>query len=77
MPRARDLHVIPNSDRRGWGLWRAGRKVSRHRTQKRAVLVGLRIARRTRVDLVTHGRGGRIRSKESYGNETAVRDKEH
>ena len=39
-------------------------------------LGGRRVARRARVDLVTHGRDGRVRSKDSYGNETAARDKE-
>jgi hypothetical protein len=29
------------------------------------------------VDLVIHGRNGRIRSKDSYGNESPVRDTEH
>jgi hypothetical protein len=29
------------------------------------------------VDLVIHGRNGRIRSKDSYGNETPKLDTEH
>ena len=29
------------------------------------------------VDLVIHGRNGRIRSKDSYGHEAPVRDTEH
>ena len=36
-----------------------------------------RQAKRRRVDLVIHGRNGRIRSKDSYGNESPVRDTEH
>jgi hypothetical protein len=33
-----------------------------------------RVARRGRVDLVTHGCNGRIRSKDSYGNESSAHD---
>jgi hypothetical protein len=91
MPRAHDLHVIPDPTRGGastrgrsrrslgtrWNVWRAGRCLSSHRTQKTAVAAGRRVARQARVDLVTYGRDGRVRSKDSYGNETAVPDKEH
>jgi hypothetical protein len=42
--------------------------------QRRAVVAGVRLARRNRRDVVTHARNGRIRSKDSYGNETAVLD---
>ena len=38
---------------------------------------GIREAKRRRVDVVTHGRDGRIRSKDSYGNESPVLDTEH
>jgi hypothetical protein len=37
---------------------------------------GRRVARRARVDLVTHGRDGRVRSKDSYGNEGSSMDSE-
>jgi hypothetical protein len=51
--------------------------ISRHRTQARAVGVAIRRAKRRRVDVVTHGRNGRFRSKDSYGNETKRHDYEH
>jgi hypothetical protein len=44
--------------------------------QESALTAAKRVARRHRVDLVTHGRDGRIRSKDSLGNETAARDTE-
>ncbi len=50
--------------------------ISRHRTQRNAVLAARRAARRGRVDLVTHARDGRIRSKDRYGNERITRDTE-
>jgi len=47
-----------------------------YRTQA-AARAGVREAKRRRVDLVIHGRQGRFRSKDSYGNETPVLDREH
>jgi hypothetical protein len=74
---SRDFHVIRDPHRRGWNVTRAGRTLSHHRKQSRAVTMGRRAARRMRVDLVTHGCDGRVRSKDSYGNESPVRDGEH
>ena len=48
-----------------------------YRTQADAARAGIRQAKRRRVDLVIHGRNGRIRSKDSYGHESPVRDTEH
>ena len=53
------------------------RDVSNHHTQATAVTAATRVARRNGVDLVTHGRDGRIRSKDSFGNESSARDTEH
>ena len=77
MARTHDVHVVADGLRGGWNVLRAGQRLSHHRTQKRAVNVGRRVARRTRVDLVTHGRDGRVRSKDSHGNERAGADTEH
>jgi hypothetical protein len=76
MPRTHDVHVVANSTG-GWNVTRAGRTVSHHRTQEKAVSIGRRVARRSRVDLVTHGRDGRVRSKDSYGKEGSALDREH
>src|SRR5262245_19912650 len=55
--------------------------VSFQRTQATAVKAALRLARGLRaarrrrgVEAVTHGRNGRIRSKDSFGNETGRKD---
>jgi len=71
-----DVHVIVNRVR-GWTVTQGGRTLSNHRTQRTALGAARRAARRHRVDLVTHGRDGRIRSKDSFGNESAARDTEH
>ena len=72
-----DVHVSADLDLHRWKVTRGGQVMSRHRTQANAVRVARREARRHRVDLVTHGRDGRIRSKDSYGNEGTTRDTEH
>lgn len=46
-------------------------------TQADAARAGRREAKQRRVDLVIHGRNGRISSKDSYGNETPRLDTEH
>jgi hypothetical protein len=72
-----DVHVIADPERSRWKVEQGGRTVSNHRTQSNAVKAARRKAKRTRVDLVTHGRDGKIRSKDSYGNESPTRDSEH
>jgi hypothetical protein len=77
MPRADDVHAVANRMRGGWNVTRAGRRLSHHRTQKEAPAVRRSLAGRAHVDLVTHRRDDRIRSKDSYGNEGSARDTEH
>ena len=77
MTNQHDVHVVPNRDHTVWTVKQGGRTVSNHRTQWKAVNAAKRTARRHHVDLVTHGRDGRIRSKDSYGNERTTKDTEH
>ena len=71
-----NVHILPDFDG-GWFVCRAGRTLTHHKTQADAMQAGRRIARRHRVELVTWGIDGRIRSKDSYGNEGPARDTEH
>ena len=71
-----DVHVIVNRVRR-WKVTQGGRTLSNHLTQETALTAAKRLARRSRVDVVTHGRNGRIRSKDSFGDESAARDIAH
>lgn len=77
MPK-KNLHVVPRES--GWGVRRAGnsRDTSRHRTQKEAVDAATEAARRSGGEVITHGRDGKIRSKDSYSNDPAPpKDTEH
>jgi hypothetical protein len=72
-----DVHVVRKPDTNRRQVKQDGEVQSTHRTQRAAIDRGATIARREKVDVVTHGRDGKIRSKDSYGNETRVRDTEH
>jgi hypothetical protein len=62
-------HVVPSSD--GWSVKKAGssRATSTHSTQADAVSAATRIARNQKTELYIHGRDGRIRERNSYGND--------
>ncbi|MDQ6853621.1 MAG: DUF2188 domain-containing protein [Actinomycetota bacterium] len=47
----------------------AARVSSRHRTQAKADERARKVARHEHVELIVHGRDGRIRQRDSYGND--------
>lgn len=73
----RDVHIVREKESTRWDVKQGGEVKSTHRTQSAAIEKGTSIAKRDKVDVVTHGRDGRIRSKDSYGNETRTKDTEH
>jgi hypothetical protein len=62
-------HVVPNGN--GWAVRKAGssRVTSTHPTQAAAVNEARRIAINQRTELYIHGQDGRIRERNSYGND--------
>lgn len=68
MPK-RNQHVVPHDN--GWAVRSAGsqRASSIHNTQGEAISAGREIARNQRSELYIHGRNGRIRERDSYGND--------
>ena len=79
-PRARrrhEVHVFKEAGSNTWVVASAGRRASRHRRQGTAIGVAIRTAKRRHVDVNIHARSGRIRSKNSYGNESPQRDGDH
>lgn len=77
MTKKTDIHIVRKPDTTRWQVKQSGDVQSSHRTQQAAIERGMTRARRDKVDVVVHGRDGRIRSKDSYGNESRVRDTEH
>ncbi len=78
MPKKKNIHIVPKDG--GWEVKREGSKspVSKHRTQAAADKKARPMARRDRVELVTHGRDGKIRDKDSFGNDpNPPKDKKH
>lgn len=62
-------HVVPKN-----GIWQVKRENSSKatksfNTQKDAIFYGREIARNQGSELVIHGLNGRIRDKDSYGND--------
>lgn len=64
-----NLHIVPHD--KGWAVKRGGaeRASSVHPTQKGAQEAARPAARRDRVEVVIHGRDGKIRDSESYGHD--------
>ncbi len=63
-------HVTPHPDG-GWQVKGAGnsRATVRTATQEEAISIGRTIAINQQSELVIHGTNGRIREKNSYGND--------
>lgn len=74
----KNQHVTPKGDK--WQVKGAGntRATKLFNTQKDAENYARDIARNQHSELITHNRQGRIRSKDSYGNDPCPpKDKEH
>ena len=77
MPK-KDIHVVPRED--GWAVRREGaQRDSSHHARKSDAMESARdTARRERVEVVEHGKNGRIQDSDSYGNDpNPPRDKKH
>jgi Uncharacterized protein conserved in bacteria (DUF2188) len=66
----KNQHVVPHQD--GWAVKGAGngRATSVHNTQQQAIDAARNKARHQRSELVIHRTDGRIRDKDSFGNDT-------
>jgi len=74
----KDQHVVPHDD--GWAVKGAGNEkaTSVHSTQKDAINAARDIAKNQSSEVVIHGKDGRIRDKDSYGNDpNPPKDKKH
>jgi len=62
-------HVVPNGGR--WSVRKAGasRASGTYGTQEEAIAQAKKIAKNQKTELYIHGRDGRIRGRNSYGND--------
>ena len=69
MSRKKNQHVVPHED--GWAVRGAGnsRATSVYQTQAEAIGEAREIARNQQSELLIHGENGRIRARDSYGND--------
>lgn len=75
----KNQHITPN----GNGLWQVigagnSKATKLFETQAQAIKYGKNIAQNQKSELLIHGRNGKIRSKDSYGNDNCPpKDTEH
>ena len=69
MPKGKDQHVVPHPD--GWAVKGAGisKATKVTATQAEATQIADQIARNQLSDTKIHGRDGKIRAGNSYGND--------
>ena len=69
MANPKNVHVVQRGNQ--WGALReeASRTSSNHNTQAQAIQAGRSMARQQHGELVIHGGNGRIRARDSYGND--------
>ena len=69
MGKAKNLHVVPRNE--GWIIRKEGsvKATSVHGTQREAVDAARAIAKKQSGELIIHGRDGRIRDRDSYGQD--------
>lgn len=65
----KNQHVVPHSD--GWAVKGAGntRATSVHGTQRDAIEAARDIARNQQSEMLIHGENGRIRERNTYGDD--------
>lgn len=74
----KDRHVVPHDG--SWAVRKPGsdRVSSTHRTQQAAINKAIQGAKSDKSEVVIHGRDGKIRDKDSYGNDPfPPRDTKH
>lgn len=74
----KNQHVVPNNG--NWSVKGSGnsRNTATTGTQKEAINIARKIAQNQKSEVVIHGRDGKIRDSDSYGNDpNPPKDKVH
>lgn len=69
MANRKNVHVVQRDS--GWGTLREGaqRATQVYDTQAQAIQAGRQMARKEQGELLIHGEDGRIRARDSFGND--------
>lgn len=75
----KNIHTVYNRDRKMWETKQEGKKepIKSSYTKKAAEEKSVRQAKIGHVEHIIHNKDGKISARESYGNESKVKDKEH
>lgn len=76
MGRKPNISVVKGKES-GWDLKKGKETVDNFKTQAEAATQGKKLAKKVETDLTIFGKDGQIKSKDSYGNESKKKDKEH
>ena len=75
---SKNQHVVPRGGNWAVRAARSSRITSEHRTQNAAINAAVKIAKHQESEVVIHRPDGRIRDKDSYGNDPCPpRDRKH
>ena len=69
MSNSTSVHTTPNKNGDGWTNTAGGQTLGTYATQAEAIEAGRAHAQSTRAEHHIHGRDGRIRDSNSYGND--------
>ena len=65
----KEVHTVPSASGSGWDNKVGGKLESHHRTQAVAIEQGRKMAIDLETEHYIHGTNGRVRDKNSYGND--------
>jgi hypothetical protein len=70
MGKSKSQHVVPNDS--GWAVKKGGssKATTIVQTQEKAIEIAKGIAKQQGAELFIHGRDGKIRERNSYGNDS-------
>jgi hypothetical protein len=66
---AKNLHVVQHGKMWEVKAEKISQPVSRHQTQTTAIAKATAIGKKEHVEIIIHGRDGRIRERNSFGND--------
>lgn len=68
---AKNIHTVHNSEKHRWENKEEGnnKPLSFHHTKDNAVTRAEQIARQEKVEVLIHGKDGKIQERNSYGND--------
>lgn len=69
MARGKDVHVVFNKKDKVWQIKHAKNVLDKYRTQKEAFANAVKYAKKQKLELSVHNKNGKIKIKNSYGND--------